>query len=205
MKVKNRFARIYLVRHGEVANPKHISVGYLPLPLSPKGKIQTRKVGVFLKKKNATAIFASPMKRTQQTAKIIKKIIGGKIKIITDRNLRESGFGHFLEGLTHLEAFKKYPKQILIFNRQPAKAKAGESLAQQAERTLKAIAKAIKKYPGQNLVFVSHRDPILAFLLKISKRSFNDLHKVKPICPPGAICEVWSVGKKLINKTYLAN
>ncbi len=201
----NDFARIFLVRHGEVVNRKNIVYGYLPLPLSPKGKTQARKAGLFLKKKKIGAIFASPMKRTQETAKIIKKVLGGKIKIITDKNLRESGFGHFTQGLTQQEVRKKYPKQCLIYNRQPAKAKAGESLAHEADRMLKVINGGIRKYPGQNLVFVSHRDPILAALLKISKRSFNDLHKVKPICDRGAICEVWSVGKKLINKTYLAS
>jgi len=197
-----RFAKIFLVRHGEVVNHKNIIYGYLPVPLSAKGKAQARKVGFFLKKKNIGAIFASPQRRCQQTAKIIKRVIGGKQKVAASKNLRESGFGHFVQGLTQREVCEKYPKQWLIYNRQPAKAKAGESLAKMADRMLKAINQGIKKYPGQNLVFVSHRDPILAALLKISKRSFNDLHKVKPICDKGAICEVWSAGKRLINKNF---
>lgn len=205
MKTKNKFARIYLVRHGGVQNPKKIIYGYLSLPLGPKGKKEVRRAGLFLKSKNIAVIFASPMKRTQETAKIIKKTIGGKIKIITDKDLRESGFGHFTQGLTHQAACEKYPKACLFYNREPGKLKAGESLKQQADRMLKAMNKGIKKFLGQNLVFISHRDPILALLLKISKRSFNDLHKVKPICSTGSVCEVWSVGKKLVNKTYLAS
>lgn len=204
MRAKSNFARIFLVRHGEVRNPKKIIYGYLPLPLSPKGEKEARRAGLFLKHKNIAVIFASPMKRTQETAKIIKKAIGGKVKIITDKNLRESGFGHFTQGLTTQQAREKYPKQRLLYNRQPAKLKDGESLAQMASRMQGVISGGIKKYPGQDLIFVSHRDPILAVLLKISKRSFNDLHKVKPICATGSVCEVWSVGKKLVNKTYLA-
>ncbi len=204
MKKKINFARIFLVRHGDVVNRKNIIYGYLPLSLSPKGKAQAKKVGFFLKKQKIGVIFASPQKRCQQTAKIIRQIISGKIKIITEKNLRESGFGYFTQGLTQKEAREKYPKLCVLYNREPARQKAGESLAQQAERMLKVINKEIQKYPGQNLVFVSHRDPILALLLKISKRDFNDLHKVKAICDKGSICEVWSVGKRLINKTYLA-
>lgn len=205
MKKKINFARIFLVRHGEVINPKNIIYGYLPVPLSPKGKAQAKKVGHFLREQKIGAIFASPMKRTQETAKIIKKAIGGKVKIITDKNLRESGLGHHTEGATRQDFMEKYKKLCYFYNRFPARVNVGgENLAKIAVRVLKSVSGGIKKYPGQNLVFVSHRDPILALLLKISKRSFNDLHKVQAICDKGSICEVWSVGKKLINKTYLA-
>jgi broad specificity phosphatase PhoE len=200
-----KFARIFLVRHGEVINHKKIIYGYLPVPLSPKGKAQAKKAGLFLKKQKIGAIFASPMKRTQETAKIIKKMIGGKVRIITDKNLRESGLGHATEGATRQDFMNKYKKLCYLYNRFPAKVNAGgENLAGMAGRILKAVDKGIKKYPGQNLVFVSHRDPILATLLRISKRNFNDLHKVQAICDKGSICEVWSIGKKLVNKTYLA-
>ena len=200
-----KFAKIFLVRHGEVVNKKKIIYGYLPVPLSPKGEKQAKKAGIFLKRKNITAIFVSPQKRAQQTAKIIQKSIGNKIKIITDKNLRESAFGHFSQGLTREQVKNKHPKEFLLYYRQPSKSKAGETFKNTAARMLKAINKGIKKYPGQNLVFVSHQDPIVAALLKISKRSFDDIHKVKTICDLGSVCEVDLIGRRLINKTYLAN
>lgn len=203
-KNKRQFARIFLVRHGEVENPKKIIYGYSPFPLNKKGEAQIKKARVSLKGKNIKMIFASPQRRCQQTAAIIKKAIGGGIKIITSNDLRESGLGHLREGLTIEEADRKYPKEHLIYTRTPAKSKVGETLANMAKRMLKVIQSAIKKYPNQNLAFISHRDPILAFLLKISQRSFNDLHKVKASCNKGAVCEIWSAGKRLINKTYLA-
>jgi len=205
-KIKSQFAKVFLVRHGDVQNPKHIIYGYLPLPLSTRGRAEIKRTSLFLKKQNITAIFASPQKRTQESAKIISQIISrGKIKIKTETGLRESGFGRYTQGATPEMVKKKYAKLVLIYNRQPAKIKAGgEDLAKMAKRVLETIKKAVKKYPRQNLIFVSHRDPILAALLKISGRDFNDLHKVKAICDKGAVCEIWSVGKKLINKTYLA-
>jgi len=206
-KAKIKFAKIFLVRHGQVENPRHIIYGYLPLPLSAKGRAQVRRAGAILKKQKIAAIFASPQKRTQESAKIINQIIfQGKIKVKTEANLRESGFGHFTQGATPEMVKNKYAKLVWLYNRQPAKINAGgENLAKMAKRLIETIKKAVKKHPGQNLVFVSHRDPILAALLKMSSRDFNDLHKVKSICDTGAVCEIWSVGSRLINKTYLAS
>lgn len=203
---KKQFARIFLVRHGDVQNPKHIIYGYLPYPLSAKGRGQIKKAGSFLKDKNIAAIFASPQRRTQESAKIISQVISkGKIKVQTVKALHESALGHFWERLTRPQAKDKTPKIFRDYYRQPAKIKAGgEGLAQMAKRVLAAVGKEIKKNPGKNLIFVSHQDPIMAVLLKLSKRDFNDLHKAKAICGTAAVCELWSVGKKLINKTYLA-
>ncbi len=118
--------------------------------------------------------------------------------------MRESGWGHFLQGLTWQQAAQRHFKQTRLYFHQPAKLTTGESFKKMAVRMLGVIKRGIKKYPGQNLILVSHRDPILAALLKISKRSFNDLHKVKTICDTGSVCEIWSVEKRLINKTYLS-
>lgn len=205
-KKSSNFARIFLVRHGDVQNPKHVTYGYLPFPLSVKGRVEVKKSGVFLKKQNIAAIFASPQKRAQESAKIISQVVSrGKIKVQIVKDLHEAALGHFFEGLSNKQAKEKYPKIIREYFRHPAKIKVtGENLAKMAERVLKVVNKGIKKYPGQNLVFVSHQDPISAVLLKISKRDFNDLHRVKGICGTGSICEIWSVGKKLVNKTYLA-
>lgn len=197
------FAKIYLVRHGGIENKKNIIYGYLPLKLSKKGEREARQAAVFLKGKNIAAIFSSPQKRTQQTAKVISQTISkGKIKVQIENNLRESGWGQFLKGLTQEQARKKYSKDTLLYYRQPSKLKKGESLQKMAARMAKVIQKGIKKYPGQNFVLVSHRDPILAALLKISKRSFNDLHKVKHFCSTGSILEVDLIGKRLINKNF---
>ena len=205
-KTKNKFAKIFLVRHGDVQNPKHIIYGYLPLPLSARGRGEVKKAGALLKKQNIAAIFCSPQKRTQESAKIISQVISkGKIKVQVNKDLHETALGHAWEKLNHQQAKAKYPKLYRDYYRQPAKIKiGGETIAKMAERVLRAISKGLKKYPGQNIVFVSHQDPIVAALLKISKRNFNDLHKVKAIFSTGSISEVWSVGKKLINKAYLA-
>jgi len=141
-----KFAKIFLVRHGKVENKKDVIYGYMPLSLSKKGEREAKKAAVFLKGKNIAATFASPMKRAQQTAKILSQAISkSKMKIQTERDLRETGWGHFLEGLTFEQARKKYPKETLLYNRQPSKVKKGESLKNMAGRMLKVVQKGIKK------------------------------------------------------------
>ncbi len=204
--MKSKFARIYFVRHGEVKNSKGIVYGYLPLPLSLKGKKEARQAGIFLKDKNIAAIFSSPQKRAQETAKIISQVVSrGKIKVQTERDLREAALGHFFEKLTKRQINEKYPEIMRVYNRHPAKVKAGgEDLAKMAERMIRVVKKAIGKYPGRNLVLVSHRNSILAALLKVSRRNLNDLHRVKSICGTGSMCEIDIINKRLVNKTYLA-
>lgn len=199
----SKITKIYLVRHGEVANRKNIIYGYLPVPLNKKGRAQAKKAGQFFKKQNIGAIFASPQKRTQETAKIISQIISrGKLKIQTEKDLRESGWGHFLQGLTWQQAAKKYSKQTRLYYHQPEKLTIGESLKKMAARMLGVIKRGIKKYPWQNLILVSHRDPILAALLKISKRSLNDFHEVKYLCETGSVLEIDLIGRRLVNKNF---
>ncbi|MDD5590098.1 MAG: histidine phosphatase family protein [Candidatus Portnoybacteria bacterium] len=195
-----KFAKIFLVRHGEIVNHKGIIYGYLPLPLSSRGEKQIKKAGSFLKKQKIAAIFASPMRRTQQTAKILKKAIG-KIKIHTEEGLRESWTGA-LEGLTWADARKKYPKELYFYRHKPERLKKGESFEKIAKRVEKTVWGRIKKYPGKNLVFVSHGDPILCFLFRLSKKKFSELANFKQFCPMGAVLEVDLMGKKLINKTF---
>jgi len=198
-----KFVKIYLVRHGEIINKKNIIYGYLPLKLSSKGEREARQAALFLKNKNIAAILSSLQKRAEQTARIISQAISkGKIRVQTAADLRESGWGQFLKGLTWEQARKKYPKETLLYSRQPSLVKKGESLQKMAARMLKIIQKGIKKYPGQNFVLVSHRDPILAVLLKISRRSFDDLHKVKYLCGTGSVLEIGLIGKRLINKNF---
>ena len=63
---------LYLMRHGEVHNPKHILYGRMPnYFLSKTGEQQAHSAGKWLANKNISAIYCSPMERTQQTADIV--------------------------------------------------------------------------------------------------------------------------------------
>lgn len=77
---------IYLLRHCEYDNPRHILPGRLPVELSEIGGKQAEKLRDFFAEKNIIKIFSSPVLRCKQTAEIIAN---GKIPIEFDRHLAE--------------------------------------------------------------------------------------------------------------------
>ena len=63
---------LYLMRHGEVDNPRHILYGRMPgYKLSEAGIAQARAAGNWLADKGIRAIYCSPMERARQTAGIV--------------------------------------------------------------------------------------------------------------------------------------
>lgn len=65
---------IHFVRHGLVRNPAKVFYGRLPqFALSEEGIQQAQAASVFFRRRPLTAIYSSPMLRSQQTAEIIQK------------------------------------------------------------------------------------------------------------------------------------
>jgi len=165
MKLKNKY---YIVRHGQaISNVKSFCSCWpekFKNPLTKLGK-ETIK-GSAEKLKNICAeqgqsidlIFASPLLRTQQTAEIIAKKL--KLKVKTDRRLREIGFGIFnnkpLEGMWRY--FKTEEERI---TQSPPK---GENYQEILERMTSFLKDTDKKYKAKNILVVSHEGPL--FLLQ---------------------------------------
>lgn len=69
---------LYLMRHGEVHNPEQILYGQLPnYYLSETGKQQADAAGQWLRDKDISQIYCSPMERAQQTAGIVAEYQNG--------------------------------------------------------------------------------------------------------------------------------
>ena len=97
---------IYLIRHGQTEWNK-LGKGQgqeADIPLNDKGIEESTKTGKYLKQfrindKQFDCIYASPMKRANKTAEIIKSIIGFEGDIIYDDELKERKHGK-LSGIT---------------------------------------------------------------------------------------------------------
>ena len=84
--------RLLLIRHGEVeARYQGIFGGRIDMNLSPRGKRQAKILAEYLRVKTIDAVYASPMKRVQQTLAPTLKAHGHKQTIFPD--LREIDFG----------------------------------------------------------------------------------------------------------------
>src|SRR4051812_23726448 len=91
----NNYCTIYLVRHGQSHGNHPVDTYGLDKELTEKGHQQAKEAAKNLKKIKFDAIFASPLRRAQQTAKIIAE--EHKLAVLTKDALRER-FRGVLEG-----------------------------------------------------------------------------------------------------------
>lgn len=160
---------LYLVRHGSSVEQGMIR-GRLPgYPLSEKGKEEAGLAAEFLADRKITHIYSSPLQRAAQTAEIIARSKGLKVKRAEQLN----------EWYIPEWAGKYFPqiskKELLLYALRPMRLKSeGERLKDVGERIsnfCRAVC-ALRK----EVVCVSHRDPILAGKLTLLGRGINWLN-----------------------------
>ena len=87
--------KLVLVRHGQTDyNVRHLLPGQLPgIPLNEDGQSEARATGAALRPLPLSAIVASPLERTMETAGYING--DRKLEIRTDRDLLDTDYGRF--------------------------------------------------------------------------------------------------------------
>lgn len=167
--------RVFFVRHGEVNNPDKIWYGRLPgFPLSEEGKKQIEKTAQLLLKENISAIYASPLLRTKQSAEIIGKVLNLPINYSNNlleikSSLQGKTFAYILFRSINLNIFAS-PKNKII----------GETIEDIAKRMQKFIDKIIIKHNGKNIVVVTHGDPIMILKAKIEGLPI-EINSIRPL------------------------
>ena len=153
--------KLFLVRHGEVFNPKQIIYGKIPgYFLSNKGcKDIQNTAEKLIENAPFELIYASPMDRTHQSAKIISFIIRSTIEV--EPRITETDVGSF-QG----EPFTKLPTDYFS----DASEEYGiESPKVVLRRMMSWFEEIRKRHAGRNLIAVSHRDPIGALVNELNK------------------------------------
>jgi len=106
---------ICLFRHGETEwNTEGRYQGHMNSPLTSQGVSQARENARILRQNSALlppfTVFASPLRRVKETARIMLDELGIPADIISyDDRLMEASFGD-CEGLTEAEVAQKYPE-----------------------------------------------------------------------------------------------
>ncbi|MBI2614054.1 MAG: histidine phosphatase family protein [Candidatus Levybacteria bacterium] len=176
--------RIFFVRHGQVDNPDKVMYGRLPgFPLSQDGKAQIAKTAELLSKKNVSAIYASPLLRTKQSAKIIADILHLPINYSEDILEIKSS----LQGQTFSYISAHFPKLNIY-----ASAKnnfSDETIEDVAQRMQEFSDQIIKKYKGKNIAVIGHGDPIMIIKAQIRglPLEINSIRPIKGYIQPGEI------------------
>lgn len=146
---------IYLVRHGEVHNPKNLWYGRLPrFGLTQQGQEEIKQTAKFLKSKPIDHLYASPLLRAKKTAQIIQEEIKVPKITFTDHLLevKSSFMGKPIEELQKIK--------FDIFNT-TNRAASDETLEDLANRSLHFINHVADKHKGNHVVAVSHGDILM--------------------------------------------
>ena len=158
---------LHIVRHGETKyNTQGKYLGRTDQSLNTKGRQQALGLVHKVADLNIDLIISSPLKRTLETAEIIKP---NKLQIIIEPSFIERSIGVY-EGLTREQAKKKFPnmykKDITrISNDAPTN---GETILEVRKRVFNVLDNINKIYSGKNILIVTH-----AFVAKVINYYFN--------------------------------
>ncbi len=152
------------------------------MELSEKGREEARRLAQRLKGEKIAAIYASPLGRTVETARIIAE--PHHFQVQRCDSFREISHGHW-EGMKRHEVEEKFPEEIAEWEKDPytfAPA-GGESGLAVTARALPALIDVVRQHPGENILIVSHKATIrllLSSLLGFDPRRYRDNLDQKP-------------------------
>lgn len=162
--------RLLLIRHGEVEARYHgVFGGRIDMNLSPRGRKQARILADYLANKTIDAVYASPMRRVQQTlAPTLRQ--GGATQTVMD-GLREIDFGDWtgLNWTTVRDRFK-FPVHEWLDQIEKPGPPNGENRRQFQARVQPCVQEIIRRHPGGNVAVFCHGGVIrmiLSLLIRV--------------------------------------
>lgn len=173
-------SRFYLVRHGEVVNPERVVYADLDgFPLSDRGRLEAEATGRHLARLAVAAIYASPLLRAQQTAVVFAAATGATV--YTDEGLTEWRLSRRWKGIPWDQVDRRFPGEMDAYLHHPHDLPfAPESALQLGERMAAAARRIAADHPGEEVVAVTHQDPLQAGRLVLTGRPLSELHVDKP-------------------------
>ncbi len=170
--------KVVLVRHGTTPTTGKVLPGRAKgLSLSERGREEATKSADRLGSAGAkpAAIYTSPMERARETAAAFSARFG--IKPVIDRRLNECDFGAWtgqeLRKLAKLPEWRVVQNYPSIF-RFPD----GESFLEMQARLVDAVKSICDSHPGQDVIVVSHGDPIKAVLADALGAHLNQCQRI---------------------------
>jgi probable phosphomutase (TIGR03848 family) len=140
------------------------SAGAAAVPAEPAGRgagRSPRRAPGGPKRPTVSAVYASPMERTRETAAPIARQLGLKVK--TERGLIECDFGEWtgaalkdLSKLPEWSTVQRYPSGFQF--------PGGESFVGMQRRMIETVNAICRRHRGETVVAVSHADPIKAIV-----------------------------------------
>jgi len=159
---------IIFLRHGQAENnTKRILAGRTEgVPLTKTGVEQAERIAKYLKHMDISAIYSSPIERASTTAKIVADY--NSLNYELDDRLIEIEMGKFTR-MNYDDMFAKYGNVFLKFyENDPIITECEvETFAEVQKRVIDMVGHIVKKHKNQNVVLVTHMDPIKSMISTI--------------------------------------
>jgi broad specificity phosphatase PhoE len=169
--------RVFLVRHGAtLLTAEDRFAGETNVQLSDEGREQARRLATRLGEEKINAVYASPLDRTLETARILAEPHG--LSVQPRDGLREISHGHW-EQMTRSEVESAYPDEAAMWDKDPYTFApvGGESGLQVTARALPALMEIVRQNTDCSVLIVSHKATIrllLSSLLGFDPRRYRD-------------------------------
>ncbi len=156
--------RVIFIRPGETDwNRDKRYQGWVAVPLNEHGRRQVQRLANFVRNIGLSAVYTSDLKRSLETAEILREKLG--YPAVIDQRLRERNIGHW-QGMTRQNMEAWYPDEYQAFLADPANYRipGGESRKDVEERMLAAFNDILKDDKGETVGIISHSTVINTLL-----------------------------------------
>lgn len=162
--------KLYVIRHGETfINVKNLVNARNCIGLNKNGKKQAEEASKQIKALDIDLIICSPLRRTVQTCKIINK---NNIPVVYDRRIMERNAGSMqFKNCENIDFDLWYDidKEIIYKNT--------EGFKTLVARIGQVIEEIKEKYPGKNILLVSHGGVCKAIYSYVNK--ITDIKQIR--------------------------
>jgi probable phosphoglycerate mutase len=181
---------VIFVRHGEtVWHAGNRYAGGSDIPLTERGHAQARALADWAEHADLTAIWASPLTRSKDTARHSAARTG--LPLGVDPRLRELDFG-VAEGLTRAEMRQRFPADLAAFQDDPVANHfpEGEDPLEAGERYLAFLADLKAGHPEGRVLVVGHSTAIRLTLCRVFDLPARDYRRIFPFLANCALNEI---------------
>lgn len=177
--------RLYLVRHGATQlTAEDKFSGAVGVDLSNEGRAQAERLAERLAGEPISAVYASPLSRTIETATILAT--PHRLPVIQRDGLREINHGRW-EGLSRVDVERRFADEYAAWDADPFTfaPEGGESGVAVLARALPVIREIVVAHAAQNVLVVSHKATLrllISSLLGFDARGYRDRLDQSPAC-----------------------
>lgn len=164
MREKEPHTTLLFIRHGDPDYPETRIYAREDDPgLTPEGRRQAAMLGDWVKGEPVEAIYASPTRRTRETAAPLAQALG--LEPTLDGRLEERHFGVW-EGMDFDAIQEDYPDEFQAWKADPIgyAPEGGENIGDLGKRVGEVLAEVRARHPGKSTLVITHVGVIRAAL-----------------------------------------